>query len=161
MDIPRLKEREEALALYEASRAAHAALDEASDHPNAEVEAKFAPRYVALENKQIAERRAMHNRHMAEDAALDAEKSVALGIGDLQAKATAAQKAWEDYPLDIEITEDDDGNEVALRCAKSGVVILNDDETVEDEHTNEVFLRVALGLPARPQEDDDKKEEAA
>lgn len=146
MDIPRMKEREEALRLYEANRDAQAALEAAENGENKEIEAQFEPRFEAL-----------HAKYNADREALRAEQAEALGIADLQAKADAAEKAWIASPLNIETAEDDDYNEIVVRCAKTGVVILEDDETVRDEGTGEVFLRAALGLPPRPVE----QEEAA
>lgn len=58
----------------------------------------------------------------------------------------AAKKAYADYHLTV--FESDDGR--ALRCALTGVVIVDGDECVEDLETSEVFLRSALSLPPRP-----------
>lgn len=69
----------------------------------------------------------------------------------------AAEQAYDDHPLTLQI--DDYGYGDVKRCAKSGVPLLNDDETVEDLSTGEVYLRSALGLPARPETVSDETEE--
>jgi hypothetical protein len=161
MDIPRMKEREETLRLYEADRAAAAALGAAEEGENAEIEARFQPRFDELLNRHSAERQALRKKHHEEVRAIESEKAAALGIAELQALADAASEAWQNCPLNIQTTTEDDYNEIPLKCAKSGVVILDDDETVVDEGTGEVFLRAAVGLPPRPQEAEEGQEEAA
>lgn len=59
-----------------------------------------------------------------------------------------AKKAYADHPLTVFDTYDGD----VMRCAKSGIIIVDGDEYVEDLETNETFLRSALGLPPRPEE---------
>ena len=63
------------------------------------------------------------------------------------------------HPVTIRTVYEDD-REVPERCAKSGIVLLDSDEVVEDTETGEVWLRSALGLPPRP-EFPDEIEEAA
>ena len=64
--------------------------------------------------------------------------------------AEAAQDAYEAFDAPG-IAEDANGG--ALRCAMCGAPIFEGDETVEDWKTDEVFLRVAIGLPPRPSEE--------
>lgn len=45
------------------------------------------------------------------------------------------------------------------RCAKSGLVLFDEDEVIIEHETGEVFLRAALGLPPRPVDDDEDEYE--
>jgi hypothetical protein len=56
----------------------------------------------------------------------------------------------------VRVLEGNDGN--AMRCERTGIPICEGDETVEDLETGEVWLRAALGLPARDILDDDPEE---
>jgi hypothetical protein len=58
-----------------------------------------------------------------------------------------ANDAYESNPLPAVLTQ---GEWVAMRCAVSGMVLLEDDEFLEDEETGECVLRSAIGLPPRP-----------
>lgn len=48
----------------------------------------------------------------------------------------------------------------AKRCAVSGLIILDNDECLVDENTNEHVLRAAIGLPALDVDAEDAGEEA-
>lgn len=62
-----------------------------------------------------------------------------------------ARRARANYSL--RVLEGSDGN--AMRCERTGIPICEGDETVEDLETGEVWLRAALGLPARDILDDE------
>ena len=66
-----------------------------------------------------------------------------------------ARRARADHP--VRVLEGSDGN--AMRCERTGIPICEGDETVEDLETGEVWLRAALGLPARDILDDEDEEE--
>ena len=55
----------------------------------------------------------------------------------------------------VRVLEGNDGN--AMRCERTGIPICEGDETVEDLETGEVWLRAALGLPARDILDDEEE----
>ena len=72
-----------------------------------------------------------------------------------------AHKRLRAYPEVVCLMYGADGEGVPMRCAKSGVVILESDELLYDEDTDEYFLRSALGLPPRPVKVEEEIEEAA
>ena len=57
----------------------------------------------------------------------------------------------------VRVLEGSDG--APMRCERTGIPICKGDETVADLETGEVWLRAALGLPARDIIDDDEEEE--
>ena len=65
-----------------------------------------------------------------------------------------ARRAFADCP--IRVLEGQDG---PMRCERTGIPICEGDEVVEDLETGEVWLRAALGLPARDILDDEDPEE--
>jgi hypothetical protein len=85
-------------------------------------------------------------------------------FGELYRKASEVDASAEDeaaYYNDeaVPAVSADDDNE-PLRCALSGIVILDDDETLYDDMTEEYVLR-RLILPPRPAEDEDEDEPQA
>jgi len=94
-----------------------------------------------------------------------AEREEALRLWEAEQKTLAPLRAAMEasnerlHALEVRTVYEDD-REVPERCAKSGVVLLDSDEVVEDAETGEVWLRSALGLPPRP-EFPDEIEEAA
>jgi hypothetical protein len=64
-----------------------------------------------------------------------------------------ARRARADYP--VRVLEGNDGN--PQRCERTGIPICEGDEIVEDLETGEVWLRAALGLPARDILDDEEE----
>lgn len=90
-----------------------------------------------------AEYKEVRQRHIAEIAALN-DKYDAMGIDSADAR-------WIGHGVSSGF----------VRCAKSGVVLLEEDEVVEDTEAGEAFLRVALGLPPRPVDPDDEADDEA
>lgn len=160
MNIPKMKEREEAARLWQAEQDAEAALDAARE---AKYEGAIAEKFNNLEEelgeRQQNERNALEERLEQECDALEDQKHTELDISGLADKAKAAKKARYDYPEQIS-TVWEDNNYVPERCAKSGVTLLNSDEIIADEQTGETWLRAALGLPPRPIEEDEQEEAA-
>ena len=160
MDIPKTKEREEAARLWQAEQDADAALDAAREAKcQGPIAEKFDKLEGELEERQQTESDALEDRHTKECDALADQKHTELGISALAAKAKAAKKARYDYPEQINTVWEDD-KYVPERCAESGVVLFDSDETIADQQTGETWLRAALGRPPRPIEED-KQEEAA
>lgn len=165
--IPRLAERQNAEKLYLASAEAGAAAAKAEAEYDEAIYEKFQPRFHALSVKHRTERNELRDRHFHEEQALRDERNNELGGGEfaaLQAAYELAEKAYQDIPEIVVTTTNDDGDEVPLRCALSKVVILEDDETLKDEDTDEEVLR-CLVLPPRPsdevEDDETENEEAA
>lgn len=67
-----------------------------------------------------------------------------------------SRRAFADYP--VRVLEGQDG---PMRCERTGIPICEGDETVEDLETGEVWLRAALGLPARDIIDEDEEVDEA
>ena len=160
MTIPMMAEREEALKLWEAKVAAEKAFSAAY---NAAYEAKpdIVTKYEELFDA-LAEQE-FDDDDTREDAfvALDNKRDSELGVAELSAACDAAEKAWLENPQELVMTLGDDGL-VPVRCAKTGVLILTSDETVDDLETDECWLRSALGLPPRPVKvEEEEIEEAA
>jgi hypothetical protein len=83
-------------------------------------------------------------------------------LAPLRAARLAAQERLIAHPEAIRTVYGDDDLQVPERCAKTGVVLLESDEIIEDVETGEVWLRSALGLPPRPEQADGEGiEEAA
>jgi hypothetical protein len=74
----------------------------------------------------------------------------------IEAAIAKTMNAYMSHPMAM--LEDDEGRPV--RCAKSNIPILVDDEVVEDSETGETYLRSALGLPLRAIEEDDADEDS-
>lgn len=81
------------------------------------------------------------------------------GIADdeLAAKAWAAWAAYEEAegPAIMQIGLED----IPAVCAVSGVPVWVGDEVLHDSHTDEVVLRAAIGLPPRPDSDDESEDD--
>lgn len=128
------EQRAEALRLYQAMEAARHAYGEGDESP--EIEA-ITEKYAGL----MRELRFQREAEMKASAAYKAKAE--------------AEEAYENHPFAVETVWGDDGR-VPMICAKSGSVILNGDEYITDDESGEAFLRSALGLPPRP----DVEEEA-
>lgn len=116
------------------------AIDDREAAETAAIRAEFAP--VIAEAEAALEG--------ARAAFAEAKKPLNDAIAAIEAACTAER---DEIPgSDLAVTIDDDG--LPLLCAASGIVILDDDETVVDETTGEVFLRAALGIGARPVADE-------
>lgn len=103
-------------------------------------------------------------RLKALEADCEAEQQRVVGPIDAQRAAIIARYAAQMTEADAALPEDTEDHvdlDSITRCAKTGFVILNEDETVEDYETGEVFLRAALGLPPRASDEDDSADEAA
>ncbi len=75
----------------------------------------------------------------------------------LKAKADAAAQAYEEAPGPAIMTTWDDEPVI---CAASGLPIWEDEETIRDDETDEIFIRAALGLGPRPVVEEDLEEAA-
>jgi hypothetical protein len=136
--IPKMAERKEAMRLWEAAEAADAAY-QAQNYPDPDpIGEKYRALHQELEERENEER----------------------GWAGKRAAKRAADKALDDYPEQL-LLRYLAGEHVVACCGKSGVVLLESDEIVEDPESGEIFLRSALGLPPRPEEKDDELEEAA
>jgi hypothetical protein len=96
----------------------------------------------------------------ADTEKLDAEENDDIDDAAFEAlgkKAETAAKAYDDHPTPA-LMESYDGDSV-LRCALSGAPLYDTDELLEDTHTDQYFLRSALGLPPRPKEEISADEE--
>lgn len=69
-----------------------------------------------------------------------------------KARENEAEEAYD--ACGVELLLDPHGN--AVRCAVSGAPVLTSDEAVTDTMTDEVFLRIAIGLPPRPSEPEEQ-----
>ena len=89
--------------------------------------------------------------HAAWMAAVDFENTLDDGATDADVeKAKAATKAAEDAFEEVEapvLMEDYDGNHMC--CSACDAPLWDDDETVVDQVTDQVYLRVAIGLQPR------------
>ena len=75
----------------------------------------------------------------------------------LKAKADAALQAYEEAPgPDLMKTWEDE----PVICGKTGLPIWEDEETVRDDETDEIFIRAACDLPPRPVVEEDLEEAA-
>ncbi len=68
-----------------------------------------------------------------------------------------ARAAYEANPIALSLDYDETS---VKRCGASNAPITEDDEVLVDNHTGEMFLRSALGLPERPK-DEAEQEQAA
>lgn len=59
----------------------------------------------------------------------------------------ALLEGFEGWHSDLQTRIDDDGREVLVHCALTGLVIGDDDAVLVDENTGEIVLKAALGLP--------------
>lgn len=144
-------DREKAAALWEAMQAANLALQNAEE--GIDQDKAIDDKFEKLEDE-------MRVRHIKERTELNAQRQAAYGIGELQAKASAAERAYSDPSVPAVLTNWND--EEIIRCAKSNKPVLEDDEIIKDEVADQVFLRSELGLPPRPEEkDEDDLEDAA
>jgi len=75
-------------------------------------------------------------------------------LGRLDRAQKAAQKTYNDHPLDVDYNSYSDDQNV-IRCALSNIPILSDDELLEDAHGRKVLS--VLVLP--PYEDSDDGDE--
>lgn len=69
-----------------------------------------------------------------------------------KAKENEAEEAYDACGIDLLL--DPHGN--AVRCGMSDAPVLASDEFVSDPVTDEVFLRIAIGLPPRPSEPEEQ-----
>lgn len=83
----------------------------------------------------------------AEEGGADSE------LAALRDKADDAYSAYSDHPTPALITNW--SNTEVRFCGKTNVPLWEADEVLEDAHTGEMFLRSALGLPPRPETDED------
>jgi hypothetical protein len=159
MSIPMMAEREEALRLWEAKVAAGEAFSTAYNAAyvaKPDVVAKYEELCAALDEQEFDSDDAVEDARVELDKKRDAD----LGIAELSAAFDAAETAWLENPQEL-MTLGDDGL-VPVRCAKSGVLILTSDETVDDLETDECWLRSVLGLQPRPVKvEEEEIEEAA
>lgn len=130
------------------------ARDEAMEAEKEAVAAPHDAERTELLRKNFAERKEMEQRHLAALRAIDERTSDVID---------AIEARYDAMP---EIDEPEGAGEVLTdrwfrpeRCAKTGVVLLEDDEIVEDEETGEKFLRAALGLPPRETEEDEAEDD--
>ena len=179
--VPNLEMRETEARLYEASEAADAAYENAPGKP--EVEEKYEALKEAAEEElqkatdaagevlyaaQKAAREAFdatvkplyeaHNKKVDE---YDAASAKEQGLDALKAAMQAAQQAYDDHDAGSPVETDEYGK--VVRCALSGVPLLEDDEVIVDEETGEKILRCLL-LPPRPAEpayEEDEEQDAA
>lgn len=75
----------------------------------------------------------------------------AMNEADDMAECDAARDAYEDFESPELMT---DWHDNVIHCGVCDAPLWVDDEVLEDAHTGEMFLRVALGLPARAQDDE-------
>lgn len=144
--------RRNALALHKAMRAAEDAYGKSDETDRLPPEGEAELR--AVDADYYARSGALRDEHRAKYDAVMA-KYAPPGT-TLKSIWEGAERAYMDAPGDA-LAENDDGD--AVICAKSGLPIFETDEVVEDPDTGEVFLRAALGLP--PRKDQDELEEAA
>jgi hypothetical protein len=160
MSIPMMAEREEALRLWEAKKAAEKAYSDALD---AACEAKpdIVDKYAGLESALDEQE---FDDHDTADAAYDAlheKRDAEFGVSSLAAALKAAEEAFEAGEHEL-IASWQDGGIAPARCAKTNVPLLWSDETVSDDQTDEIWLRSAIGLPPRPVKvEEEEIEEAA
>lgn len=139
--FPRMAERK-AIAEWAAAVRARAA-DEAREI--AEAEAPILPERDAMQARHAAESAAMELRHHREME--EVRQRLREAIEPVLSRYSAMPPVGAPTALDDVLGIDEDID--PARCARSGVVLLADDELVEDPETGERFLRAALGLPAR------------
>ena len=88
----------------------------------------------------------------ANDALYETEHDGEEAFNLAKAREYEAEEAYD--ACGISLLLDPQGN--AVRCAVSGTPVLESDEAVIDQVTDEVFLRVAIGLPPRPSEPEEQ-----
>ena len=142
--IPDLAERQEAARLY---RAMVAAENEADERMPSELDAT---------PEQAAALRAVRSEFAAKSIEIDAWNASQTRrilcqddpeIAAMNAQAEAAHRAYSDHPGDAILTDDNGEPRV---CGASGAPLYESDEVVEDNETDEIWLRAALMLPPRP-----------
>lgn len=117
---------------------------DAIDRINIERDAIVDPILAQIRDIERAERKAAEERVKAQAAPLHEQ---------IKAAELAHEEAWEaaDAEHDAAASNallDEEACEPQY-CAASGLLILDDDETIQDTETGELFLRRALGLPQR------------
>ena len=78
------------------------------------------------------------------------------GSGDGRNKMQGAYDVYLEFASanNVLLATDDDGH--PMKCAASDVPLIEADQWLDDLETNEYFLRSALGLPPRAQEEEEK-----
>lgn len=148
--------RRNALALFKAWKEAEKNFEDSGeeDEPSLPDEARDR---ISKANEAYWQKHAeLRKAHDAELSAIEAEFRPA-GPSVLRAVRDRAEEAYNNAPGDAILT---DWKDEPIFCAKSGVVLFETDEYIEDTETGEHFLRAALGLPARPVEDEEVEEAA-
>jgi hypothetical protein len=129
--VPDREKRLEAARLYQASLAADEARDE--DPAVGALNDKYEPLYAALDEEFQRRRQQLRAQEAAEAGALD-----------LNTKAEAAQKAYDDFDASALLIDEDGEIE---RCTVTGLPLYEDDAVLEDTTTGEKVLKVVLGVP--------------
>lgn len=138
-----IAKRQEAERLFLAAQDAETAAEDAESAGSDEI----AQRYDGLfrDARDAFEKR---RQELVEERDKELIALAPTNVSDLRAAADAAQKAWADYPgVGLLTSEDDDGCDVVVRCAVSGLLIFEDDPVLEDEETGEIVLKACLGVP--------------
>lgn len=138
---PDIDLRRKALDAWIKMTKAEADLDDGNDEwsATAEQQEKLAELYKDYQR----------NREAVEDAYVSAKAEILDPKGakkELRRIAAAARAAYESIECADISVDLDDNPEI---CAATGAPILEDDETVSDDRTGQVFLRSAVGLPPR------------
>jgi hypothetical protein len=137
--VPDADKRREAARLWGAVRDLETERDNADTSAKDAVDAKYAPLYQ--------EAREVCRKRLAE---LDALKAAESPTPEIDARIDAAERAWQDFPCsDLMTDEDDDGVQVLVLCALTGLPMFEDDAVLKDEDTGEVILKAALGVPLK------------
>lgn len=146
--------RRNALRLYQDSAAAQEAVDSMRSGPLPEAAQK---QIDDLEWQYATDIHKLRDDHRAAVDAIRRQHQPAE-MAELKAKADAAAQAYEEAPGPALMTS---WNDEPIICAATGLPIWEDEETVRDDETDEIFIRAATGLPPRPVVDDEEIEEAA
>lgn len=141
--IDRMDVREK-LAAYDDACVARETAKEAEESSIAG--ALFAKREEAIA-RHTEERNDIYRRHRAEIDAVNDE--IRSATAEIEARYNAMPEIEEpDIGTDEPLDWGGFGDPMS-RCAKSGVVLLEGDELLEDPDTGAQYLRSALGLPPR------------
>lgn len=156
--IPNLAEREEVERIFLTFVAAEEAFNALNELANDTLDEKYEPLFDALDLRCKEAHREVSKKFEQERDELRNQRAAERGTSEYRA-AELAEKAARDayyaHPLTVDTGHDDK----LQRCALSGVALLSDDETLDDEETGEKILRCLL-LPARPVENEETEEAA-